>query len=177
MSTATAWLCLGLLSAALAIGPLRVLGGSPPQTNLLVRRDLGIWAGLTGLVHFWLGTAQSMNAAYLQNYVNPVDLPLGTGIRQALFTWGSLGGLVVAVLCVLLLMLSSNRALQLLGARWWTRLQRSRSLAFALTVAHGIAFQALEGRAAILVAALLASAGGMLVLQLAGRHTVRRRSP
>jgi len=137
--------------------------------NSMMRRDLGIWAGLTGLLHLYAGTVESMNQPYLEHHV------AGEPARQQLFNWGASLGFAVGLLLVLLLLLSSNHALGTLGARWWKRLQRLAYAALLLTAAHGLLFQLLERRApwAVLLLALLC--GGLSGLQLLAWRRWRRQ--
>jgi len=173
LSLATAWLSMLLFGAALLIGPRHALRTGQPILNSLVRRDLGIWAALTGLAHFGLGTEASMNAAYLTAFVSEAPSAPGPAVREQLFTWGSLAGFIVGLQVLLLLALSSNRALRVLGAPRWKRLQRSSYLAFGLTAGHGLAFQALEGRNPIGIAALGLLIAAVAFGQLRGRQRIR----
>lgn len=173
LSLATAWLCMLLFAAALLVGPRHAWRTGQPLLNSLARRDLGIWAALTGLAHFALGTEASMNAAYLTAFVSAAPSAPGPAVREELFTWGSLAGLVVGLQVLVLLALSSNRALRALGPVRWKRLQRSSYLAFGLTAGHGLAFQVLEGRSAIGVAALGLLSAAVVLGQLRGRQQVR----
>lgn len=160
ISLASAWLSLLAISAALALGPLRLLAGGEPMLNSMARRDLGIWAALTGLLHLYAGTVESMNTAYLGHYV------AGEASRQQLFNWGASLGFAAGLLLLMLLLLSSNLALRLLGVRWWKRLQRLAYAMLLLTAVHGLLFQLLERRAAWAVLLLVLASAGLAMLQL-----------
>jgi len=172
VSLALSWACLLLLAGALAIGPLHALRTGRPLLNHLLRRDLGTWGALCGLAHLALAFAISMTPAYIQSWVDGALAWPAPSVRRSLYFWAVVGSLVIAALFVLLVGLSSNRALALIGARWWKRLQRLAYLAFALTVAHAAAFQVIESRSPWLVALLAAVTVGVLALQLAGRARV-----
>jgi sulfoxide reductase heme-binding subunit YedZ len=164
----SAYLCLALYCWALTIGPIRVLRRRPHSLNVYLRRDIGIWAALTGLVHLVVGTEVSMNTAYFESFVAG-SVGLGTEVlRRQLFIWGSLAGFVVGLVFLLLLALSSNRAIHLLGPSWWKRLQRSSYLAFFLLLLHGVAFQALELRAWPGVGIMLLGCAAVIVVQVRG---------
>ncbi|MEW5963774.1 MAG: hypothetical protein AB1749_09445 [Pseudomonadota bacterium] len=171
-SLASAYLCLVLLSAALSIGPVRALSSGRPTLNSHLRRDIGIWAGLNGLAHVWLGTLVSMNAGYVTAFVKTAAAPPSAGVRNWLFSVGAVAGYIVGVLLLLLLALSSDRALRRLGAPRWKRLQRASYLALALTGLHGLAFQVLETRGASLIVLLAALPLGVLALHIAARRAV-----
>ena len=173
ISIVTAYQCLLLLGVALLIGPWQSRRTGRPVLNSHLRRDVGIWAGLTGLVHFWLGNQLSMNFEYLGIWVNNPDLTPGPAVREELYMWGTIAGYIVAVLILLLLALSSDRILKWLGATRWKRLQRSAYTMFVLTVAHAFIFQFIESRAWLWVLVVAA-----VTLTVAGcRFAARRNAP
>jgi len=56
LSFSSAYPALVLLTATLLIGPLKILVGRRLAVSMDFRRDIGIWAGLVGLFHVWLGS-------------------------------------------------------------------------------------------------------------------------
>lgn len=150
LSLLTAWLCTGFLVAALAFGPVQVLRTGRPVLNSLIRRDLGIWAALTGLAHLWLATVVVMTPVYFQTYITPAD-GSDPGLAGWVGTGGILAGYLVGLLFLMLLGLSSNRSLKRLGPERWKSLQRWAWPAFLLTVVHGLVFQVVEGRTGFLI--------------------------
>ena len=102
------------------------------------------------------------------------DLRPSEVVRMALFSWGTIAGLIVAVVLLFLLMLSNDVALRTIGMRWWKRLHRASYLAFLLTALHGLAFQVLESRAAGWIALVLAASIAVLAMQIKGAGSVRR---
>lgn len=171
ISIVTAYQCLLLLAVALLIGPWQSRRTGRPALNSHLRRDVGIWAGLTGLAHFWLGNQLSMNFEYLGIWVNNPDLTPGPAVREELYMWGTIAGYVVAVLILVLLALSSDRMLKWVGAKWWKRLQRSAYTMFVLTVAHAFIFQFIESRAWLWVAVV-----AVITLVVAGYRFSARRA-
>ncbi len=174
VSIVSAYLCTLLFCVVLLIGPITVITGGRLTLNQLLRRDLGIWTAVTGILHLALGTELSMNVAYLETFVEGVVSPPAPAIRQALFTWGTIGGFIVGLLFLLLLALSNNAAIRLLGASWWKRLQRSSYLAFVLTAIHGFAFQILESRSLIWIGVLAAIVTAVVAGQVAGVRALKR---
>ena len=168
VSLATAYLCLLFMGIALSLGPFRAVKAQPLPLNIYLRRDFGIWAALTGLVHLFVGTEVSMSQAYMQLYVNLSKSGLSESLRAQLFSWGSIAGFVVGIFVLILLLLSNDFVIRVLGARWWKRLQRVAYPAFLLTVLHGFAFQALEARNLILVAVVALVFVSVVVLQVRG---------
>jgi sulfoxide reductase heme-binding subunit YedZ len=175
MSLATAYLCLTFMAVAISLGPLRVLEKYPLALNIYLRRDIGIWAGLTGLVHLFVATELSMSQRYMQLFVNVSTNLLSDDVRTELFSWGSIAGFVVGIFVLILLFLSNDKILRLIGPVWWKRLQRLAYPAFILTVLHGFAFQALESRSIIAIGIVTVAFIGVVILQIFGFRTVRRR--
>jgi len=172
-SIVSAYLCLGLLCGTLLIGPWRAVAEGRVMSNYYLRRDIGIWAALIGMVHFLLANMLAMNYAYLGRYVTEAAAPSAEARRQ-LYGAGTIMGYVVAVLFLLLLGLSSDRVMRRVGLRWWKRLQRSSYVAFALTTLHGFAFQALESRPAVWVVVVAVVSATVLGGQAWGRAALRR---
>ena len=156
LSFATAWICLIYMGIALSIGPVMARTRGNVPLNIYLRRDVGIWCALAGLAHFTLGVDQSMNQVYLARFVTSEGGLVTAPINDQLFTWGSIVGLVAAVVILVPFCLSSDFMLRKLGTTWWKRLQKSAIWAFVFTVIHGLAFQLLESRSAVLIALLLA---------------------
>jgi DMSO/TMAO reductase YedYZ heme-binding membrane subunit len=156
ISVASAWVSMFLLSGALLIGPVYRLDGSPEQINIHLRRDVGIWAALNGLLHFVAGTVVAMDQAYISSFVSTAVAPLSVAVREQLFNGGSILGTVVALLFLMLLLISSDWAVRRIGAVRWKRLQRTATISLWLTVLHAIAFQLLEARLFPLLLTLMA---------------------
>ncbi len=169
-SLATAWFSTALFIAALSVGPLLLLGGRLPPSNILMRRDLGIWVALAGLLHFSLGNIEAMNSSYVAEVAGGVDW------RLQMFNWGAVLGTLLAAIFIVLLLISNNRALARLGPIRWKRWQRLSYLGFALTISHGLLFQLLEHRSTALIALLVLAGLGLASLQLVGRSRYRRQA-
>jgi DMSO/TMAO reductase YedYZ heme-binding membrane subunit len=169
LSVASAWLCMFMLSAAMTMGPLRRIGGQASPVNIYIRRDLGIWAALLGLLHFYVGNVVAMNPVYVGKFVRGVSAPPGEIVRDQLFSWGSIAGTIVAILFLMLLAISSDRALHWLRPERWKKIQKTAHLALWLTVLHGFAYQVLEARW-LPLALLLAVTLLVLGIQIRGRR-------
>jgi methionine sulfoxide reductase heme-binding subunit len=171
VSVTSAWLCMLLLTAALLIAPLQRLQGRQPPLNIYLRRDLGFWAAMQGLLHFVAGNVVAMNPLYVGTFVRGNAATPGLMLREVLFSGGAILGTVIAILFLLLLAISSDRAVRWLGPQRWKKLQGSAQLVMWLTVIHGIAFQLLEARYIPLLVLLLVSA---TVLTIRSRSAVRQ---
>lgn len=174
LSIVSAYLCLGYLWLALIIGPKQAIRSGKPTVNNLLRRDLGIWGAVTGFGHFYLAMILSMSNEYLNLFVYVDELPFSVEARYLLYSWGVVAGFVVGVLFILLVGLSNDRSLRLIGARWWKRLQRLAYVAFSLTVLHAFAFQILESRQALLIIVVATAVALIFMLQLVGIAVVRK---
>ncbi len=175
VSLATAYICLILMAVALCLGPLRALRSAPLVLNIYLRRDIGIWSGLAGLVHLFVATELSMSQSYMELYVNHSTSGLSNSMRESLFSWGSIVGFLVGVFVLLLLILSNNAIMRFVGSTWWKRLQRFAYAVFVLTVLHGFAFQALEARNVLLIGIVFAVFIGVLILQIFGFRATKKR--
>ncbi len=174
LSLLTAWLCFALLVAALSIGPWRALRTGQRVLNDLLRRDLGIWAALTGLAHLVVATGVVLQAAYFRTYITgPPDSPL-PGWAGWIGTLSIVAGYLVGLLFLILLALSNHWSLARLGPARWKRLQGAAIVALFLTIAHGVVFQVIEGRTGGWLAALVVVSAGILGLRERARRAVAR---
>jgi len=174
LSLLTAWLCVALLVAALGIGPWQALRTGRPVINHLLRRDLGIWAALTGLAHLVVATGIVMQAAYFRAYITgPPDNPL-PGWAGWIGTLSIVAGYLVGLLFLMLLALSNHWSLARLGPARWKRLQGAAVVALFLTIAHGVIFQVIEGRTGGWLATLVVLSAAILGLRGRARRAVAR---
>ncbi len=155
LSIVSAYLCLFLLGVALLIGPFHAIRKGKPLAHSYIRRDIGVWAALNGLLHFYLANILSMNYEYLGIYVENATAPPSVAMRSDLYNWGTILGYVVAVLFIVLLALSNDWIVRKIGLKWWKRLQRVSYFGFIFTCAHAFAFQILESREALWVCVVL----------------------
>ena len=162
-SIGTAYAALFLTAAALLLGPLNVLWRKPNPVSFDLRRDLGIWAGISALVH----TAVGLNV-HLRGKMWLYFVDTRHHLRQDAFGFGNYTGVLAALLFGLLLALSNDVSLRKLGADRWKSLQRWAYAAVALTGAHAIAYQQVEKRSLPFEAALYILLLVVSIFQLAG---------
>lgn len=172
-SMATAYVGLALLGATLLTGPLNVLRRRPNPISTDVRRDLGIWAGVLSVAHFFIGWQVHMKHRYLY-FFREVEGSNALRPRTDLFGFANDTGLAAVLITVLLLALSNDYFLGTLGSDRWKRLQRWNYALFGLVLLHGVAFQVIEKRKLPFVLALSVLVIGSLLLQLQGYR--RRRA-
>jgi sulfoxide reductase heme-binding subunit YedZ len=163
LSIATAYPALLLTAAALVLGPWNVLRHKANPVSFDLRRDSGIWAGIMALVHTGIGLNVHMRGRPWLYFVDQHHR-----VRHDLFGFGNDTGLVAALLFALLLAISNDLSLRRLGTKKWKSLQRWTYVAAALTLAHGVAYQAIEKRQPVYEALLWITIAAIAVLQVAG---------
>ncbi|MEC4888454.1 MAG: hypothetical protein RI101_00200 [Nitrospira sp.] len=151
LSMATAYVGLALIGLSLIIGPLNVLRGRPNPVNTSLRRDIGIWGGIVGLVHTVVGLQVHMAGRFWIYFLYPREESHLIPFRYDLFGLANYTGLGVALVLGLLLSLSRDAAVKRLGPQRWKWWQRWNYAGFALIVLHGAVYQFLEKRMASFV--------------------------
>ncbi|MHB8503211.1 MAG: hypothetical protein ACYDCG_17200 [Candidatus Acidiferrales bacterium] len=141
LSIGTAYPALFLTAAALLLGPFNVLWRKPNPVSFDLRRDLGIWAGISALAH----TAFGLNV-HLRGKMWLYFVDTRHHLRRDAFGFGNYTGVLAALVFLLLLALSNDVSLRTLGVGRWKSLQRWAYAALVLTAAHAIAYQRVEQR-------------------------------
>jgi sulfoxide reductase heme-binding subunit YedZ len=170
LAFASAYPALILLSASLLIGPWKVLVGERIAISFDLRRDIGIWAGIIGLLHTAVGQFVHMGGRFwlyylYENWRKKHLQPF----RHDIFGFANDTGLVAALILLLMLSTSNDVSLRKFGTPGWKSLQRWNYGCFALTAAHTFAYQTGVGggrglflvtsTAAVLITVLLQFAG------------------
>jgi sulfoxide reductase heme-binding subunit YedZ len=163
VSIGTAYPALFLTAVALLLGPFHVLRGKLNPVSFDLRRDLGIWAGISALAH----TAVGLNV-HLRGRMWLYFVDTRHHLRGDAFGFGNYTGAVAALVFALLLALSNDVSLRKLGAKRWKSLQRWGYAGVVLTAAHAIAYQQIEKRVLIFQVVLCIVLGIVLAFQLAG---------
>jgi len=172
-SFATAYPALALLAATLLVGPWKVLHRTANPVSSDLRRDMGIWAGILGVVHAGVGQCVHLRGRPWLYYVyGPGEHH--HGMRHDLFGLANYTGALGTLLLIALLATSNDLSLRRFGALKWKQLQRWNYAVFALVAVHSFAFQGVETQKTQWVITAAACVGSALVLQIAG--IVRRLS-
>lgn len=174
-SMASAYAALFLLAATLSIGPWNKLRGQANPVSSYLRRDIGIWAGMLGIVHIIVGLQVHMNGKFWLYFVPPPDAAYRFPLRIDAFGLSNYAGLAAGLILFMLLALSNNAALRSLGALRWKQLQRWNYAVAALTLAHGALYQLLEKRAMGFVILFGATVALASALQVAAFASARKQ--
>lgn len=171
---ASAYASLFLLATTLMIGPWNKLRGRANPVSSYLRRDVGIWAGMLGIVHVIVGLQVHMDGKLWLYFLPPPDAAYRFPLRIDPFGLTNYAGLAAGLILIMLLALSSNASLRALGAVRWKRLQRWNYAAAALVVAHGVVYQLLEKRALGFVLLFGVAVALALAFQIAGAAAARK---
>jgi sulfoxide reductase heme-binding subunit YedZ len=149
-SMATGYVSIILLAGTLLIGPFNVYKKrlNPVSTDL--RRDIGIWCGLIGLLHIVIGIQVHMGNIWLY-FFNAVEGINSYQLRDDVFGIANYTGLLAGVILLVLLFLSNDLSLHWLKTQRWKTIQRWNYILFALVLTHGILYQVIEKRMIIFI--------------------------
>ncbi len=176
LSMASAYVGLLFLCASLVLGPWNVLRGHANPVSTGLRRDVGIWAALLGLVHVGTGLQVHMLGNFWLYFLYPPNSPHTFPLRHDLFGFANFTGLGATLVLVLLLVLSNDLSLRSLGTRRWKALQRWNYVNFALVSAHSAGYQLFEQRQLLFVGVFSTMVLGVAAVQFAGFREKRLRS-
>ncbi len=159
LSFASAYPAIILLCVSLMIGPWKILTGDRGATSFDLRRDIGIWAGITGLVHTAAGQFVHMGGRFwlyylYENWRDKHWQPF----RHDLFGFNNDTGLIAALVLLTLLATSNDASLRWLRTPGWKSLQRWNYACFVLAAAHTFGYQSGGGRGWFLVLTIVAVA-------------------
>ena len=164
-SFATAYPALFLLLATLVLGPFNILTGRRNPVSSDVRRDIGIWAGILGILHTAVGQNVHLRGRPWLYYVYEHRSRHLLPFRHDLFGLSNYTGLICTLLIILLLATSNDYALRRLGTRNWKTLQRWNYAAFALLAVHALGYESIEHQKAHFVITTIAVLGITLLTQ------------
>ena len=170
-SFATAYPALALLAATLLIGPWNLLRRRANPVSSDLRRDLGIWAGVLGIVHAAVGQFVHLRGRPWLYYVyGPGEHH--HGMRHDLFGLANYTGALGVLVLIALLATSNDFSLRRFGTRKWKQLQRWNYAVFGLVAVHTFAFQGVETQKMQWVITAGVCVAAAIVFQLMG---MRRR--
>lgn len=149
LSIATAYAGLAFLAATLLVGPLNERSGRPNPVSTNLRRDIGIWAAMSGIAHTVFGLQVHMRGEIVRYFVPDAGRALSKSTIA--FLAANYTGLAATLLLAMLLAISNDVALRTLGTNRWKRVQRWNALLFALVAAHGALYLAVDKASWLLI--------------------------
>lgn len=176
ISAALAYIGLAGVALSLAIGPLNIRRGRPNPVSGDLRRDLGLWGGIAGLLHVGIGLTVHLRGHMEQYFVPRPGPDSRLPLRIDPFGWANHLGLLAGAILLVLVLLSSDVALRRLGAARWKRWQRLNYIGALAILGHGALYQIIEKRKAVLVALFALLVIATVVIQGLGMRAVRARS-
>jgi sulfoxide reductase heme-binding subunit YedZ len=164
------YISLFFMSLTLLIGPINLIRQRLNPVNIDLRRDSGIWAGITGCLHVVFALVERDRGNVLSFFFRANGRPLLnlTGASN----WIGLGA---TVLLVALLVTSNNLSLRRLKGTRWKQLQRLNYVLAVLTFLHTFGYQMAGGRERIFIDGTALAVGVVLVIQLAGVWVYQQR--
>lgn len=139
--------------------------------NLYLRRDVGIWSGIAGLLHVWFGFQVHLKGEIWLYFFEPES----TTLLQDLFGFSNQTGLLATIILLVLLVISNDISVRLLKGKRWKFLQRFNYLLFILVIAHTVGYQMVVKRESFLQTAVIGLTILVVVVQLAGFLLYRTR--
>jgi sulfoxide reductase heme-binding subunit YedZ len=168
---------LALICLSLVIGTWYLLRQRRNPVNLDVRRDVGIWAGITGGWHVVLVLRGIVPNGQLPVYFLRETSSGGYTLQLSLFGISNDLGLCALLLLTLLSVLSNTASLRWLKGRRWKQVQRLTYPLLLLAVGHTLGYQYLNLRGPwllsfvlLLVALVCVAQGWGIALTLARRR-------
>ena len=148
-SISTAYVSLVLLAMTLLLGPFNILTGRRNTTSIDLRRDIGIWAGIVGILHVIVGLQVHFRGRMWLLFMPEkwTFLP----VRLDAFGFANHTGLLATLILLLLLFLSNDMSMRKFGGPKWKNLQRWNYACIGLTALHGVLYQILENRKPVLM--------------------------
>ena len=160
------YLSICLLAVSLILGPINLMLKlkNPISTN--IRRDIGIFGGLLGLIHSVVGLFMHFTGRPWLYFVEEVEK--GFAIRKGNFGLANYTGLLGAFILILLLVISNDYFLRKLKAAKWKNLQRFTYLMFVLVIAHSIFYRLNADKVDLIIYLYLPMFLTILAFQLIG---------
>ena len=175
LAIATGYIALLFLIVTLLIGPLQLIrqGKKRNPVNINLRRDIGIWAGLTGILHVIFGFQVHLQGRIILYFFSETD----AGYQPLLNLFGTSNFLGVGATIILLglLILSNDISLRWLKGKRWKNLQRFNYGLLILVVAHTIGYQLVVNRDPVMRTMTIIFTVVLLIIQLVGFFLFRQR--
>ena len=164
------YICMVFLCITLLIGPLNLLRKRLNPVNINLRRDTGIWAGITGSLHVFFALLERNRGGILSFFFHQNGRPLLTLLGAS--NWI---GLFATILLIALLATSNMLSLRTLKGKRWKKLQRLNYVLVVLAFMHVYGYQMGGGRERYFMDGTVIAMILVLVAQLVGVAIYQRR--
>jgi sulfoxide reductase heme-binding subunit YedZ len=164
------WLVLTLL-----IGPFNLWRKRRNPVNIDLRRDVGIWSGIMGILHVIFGF-QIFNDGDILSYFFSKKSDGYTLPQADFFSLSNYTGLVATLILLVLLVTSNQLSLRWLKGKPWKFIQRFNYPLFALVIIHTFGYQVLQLRENIFTYSVIFLSMAVLITQLIGFIVVMGRA-
>lgn len=164
------YLSVLFLCVTLLIGPLNFIRKRSNPVNINLRRDTGIWAGVSGCLHVVFAILLHNRGNLFAFFFNPRG-------RLLFSTAGTSNwlGLAATILLVLLLLLSNQISLGWLKGKRWKQIQRLNYALAVLVFLHTLLYQRIGGRERAFIQVTVIAALIVLLIQLVGISVYQER--
>lgn len=160
------YLSIFLLAVSLLLGPINLMLKFKNPLSTYIRRDIGIFGGLLGVVHSVVGLFMHFTGKPWLYFVEEVEK--GFAIRLGNFGLANYTGLIGVFILILLLFISNDYYLGKLKAVKWKNLQRFTYLMFLLVIAHSIFYRLNADKVDLIIYLYLPMFLTVLAFQLIG---------
>lgn len=176
LTLACGYLSLILIVVSLLIGPYKLLFQRRNPVNLDLRRDVGIWAGINGVVHVLAVFQARIGGDIIFLFLRPKAQGIGYDLLISPQGISNNIGFVATFILVLLLVLSNDISLKYFKGKRWKLLQRFNYGLVVLAFIHTVLYQRFGNRARIFVVITLTLAVAVLVVQAIGFYLYNRNA-
>ena len=160
------YLSIFLLVISLLLGPVNMMLKLKNPISTYIRRDIGIFGGILGVVHSVVGLFMHFTGKPWLYFVKEVGE--GYAIRFGNFGLANYTGLFGALILIFLLIISNDYFLGKLKAVKWKNLQRFTYLMFLLVIAHSVFYRLNADKEDLIMYLYLPMFLVVLVFQLMG---------
>jgi len=167
------YLSIFLLAISLLLGPINLILKRKNPISTYIRRDIGIFGGLLGVMHSVVGLFVHFTGRPWMYFVEEVGETYA--IRFGNFGLANYTGLFGALFLILLLIISNDYFLGKLKALKWKNLQRFTYLMFVLVISHSIFYRLNANKEDLIIFLYLPMFFIVLVFQLIGVWLKRKK--
>lgn len=171
LTIATGYLSLGLLIITLLVGPLKLMWQRRNPVNVDLRRDVGIWTAINGLIHVVFGLQVRERLGVIGYFLR--ETANGYVLLTNRFGIANWVGLAATVILIVLLATSNDWSLRKLRGPRWKAVQRWNYGLAGLALLHTFLYQMVSGREHYLITATLAFTLVLLAGQFVGIQLYR----